>query len=1095
MKRLLSLLSLASSESSKSASRTHRRKARRPLLELLEDRTVPTAVVPPSGIVSWWTGDNTAADLVGPNNGTLNNGAGYAPGNVAGAFNFDGVDDYVQAPGTGLPAGNANRTLELWVKADSFSPTSESFFAGYGNFGTSSQTYHLGTSGSTLFWSQWGTGITGPTLSPGQWYHVAVTNVGNAATLYVNGAAVGSNAVTISTPANSPFYIGRIPGTLGDTRKLDGEVDEVTVYNRALSAAEIQSIYLAGIDGKIKSPNYIATDNPSVAEGAAGSTSQVTFTITRGGNLSGQVAVNWSTADGTAAAGEDYVAASGQVVFQDGELQKTVSVSVIGDDRFEPDETIRLVLSTTADYTAVSGQATILNDDTSVSIGNASALEGVNSLHVLDRFVPDNSGGLSRARTARIGPDGNLYVASADTQSVLRYDGTTGAFLDVVVPPGSGGLIGPNDLAFGPDGSLYVSGSGSGQVLRYDRVSGAFLGVVASGLSAPQGITFGPDGALYIVNQTSNDVLRYKDLTLTTFVAAGSGGLSQPRRAVFGPDGYLYVASSATGQVLRYNGQNGLFVNVFATLTNVLTTAGWLEIGTDGYLYVSGGTPDGSGNKTIVRLNANTGALVDTFNLGRDGWSFTLGPGNIVYSSANSAGGFVDRLGPSSLAAIPVSLSFASAVTVTVNYATANGTALAGSDYTAASGTLTFAPGQTTRTILVSTLDDTAAEATETFTITLSAPVNTTIVGGTGAGTIIDNDTTKFYVVDDGSTDQTYRYGAQGNAVGNSTLTGGITAPRGAAANAAGTTLWVADAGGTVYVYSAAGAPLGSWAAGGLPAKAQVEGLATNGTDIWLVDNKQGKVFKYTGAASRTQGSQSAASSFSLASGNGNPKGIVTDGTSLWVVNDNNNDKVFKYTLSGAPLGNWVIDAANASPTGLTINPNNVSDIWVVDGGTKKVYQYTAAASRTSGSQNATASFALAAGNTNPQDIADPPPPDMLLTPPAASSVRPAASTSVPTVASCDAVFALLAREPLATPRGVSALRPNSPTTDADCTLRPAGAYDGQEPLDSRTSLTSGGSLRPERSAVDPLDGTLVNEDGGALEATGPFSDRPRHDR
>jgi hypothetical protein len=50
-----------------------------------------------------------------------------------------------------------------------------------------------------------------------------------------------------------------------------------------------------------------------------------------------------------------------------------------------------------------------------------------------------------------------------------------------------------------------------------------------------------------------------------------------------------------------------------------------------------------------------------------------------------------------------------------------------------------------------------------------------------------------------------------------------------------------------------------------------------------------------------------------------------------------------------------------------------VSDIWIVDAGTDRVYQYTAAAGRTSGSQAAAASFALAAGNTNPQGIADPP--------------------------------------------------------------------------------------------------------------------------
>src|SRR4029079_6047378 len=59
---------------------------------------------------------------------------------------------------------------------------------------------------------------------------------------------------------------------------------------------------------------------------------------------------------------------------------------------------------------------------------------------------------------------------------------------------------------------------------------------------------------------------------------------------------------------------------------------------------------------------------------------------------------------------------------------------------------------------------------------------------------------------------------------------------------------------------------------------------------------------------------------------------------------------------------------------GLTIDPANVSNIWIVDSGTDRVYQYTGAASRTFGSQSAAATFALAAGNTNPQGIADPPP-------------------------------------------------------------------------------------------------------------------------
>src|SRR5207302_10586373 len=124
---------------------------------------------------------------------------------------------------------------------------------------------------------------------------------------------------------------------------------------------------------------------------------------------------------------------------------------------------------------------------------------------------------------------------------------------------------------------------------------------------------------------------------------------------------------------------------------------------------------------------------------------------------------------------------------------------------------------------------------------------------------------------------------------------------------------------------------------------------------------------------------QNAASKFSLNSADTNPKGIVTDGVSLWTVDDGTTDQVFKYTLTGGLLGSWTIDPANTHPTGLTINPSNVSDIWIVDNGTHKVYQYTGAASRTSGSQNASATFALAPGNTNPQGIADPPVPNEAL--------------------------------------------------------------------------------------------------------------------
>ncbi len=92
-------------------------------------------------------------------------------------------------------------------------------------------------------------------------------------------------------------------------------------------------------------------------------------------------------------------------------------------------------------------------------------------------------------------------------------------------------------------------------------------------------------------------------------------------------------------------------------------------------------------------------------------------------------------------AAFTVTLDVASGELVAVDYATADGTGAAGSDYTAASGTLTFAAGETTGTIEVAVADDAIDEEDESFTVTLSNPVTATIASATATGTITDDDT------------------------------------------------------------------------------------------------------------------------------------------------------------------------------------------------------------------------------------------------------------------------------------------------------------------------------------------------------------------
>lgn len=755
--------------------------------------------------------------------------------------------------------------------------------------------------------------------------------------------------------------------------------------------------------------NIILADKPGVIEGAANTTATANFTITRIGSLTGQAIVNWSTANGTATAGSDYVAGSGQVVFADGEAQKTVGITVNGDNTLEPDETFKLNLTTTANDTAVSGQATILADDVGIAVGDALATEGDGSIQSLGALVSSGVGGMSTPYAMIIGPDGNLYVSNIGDSSVLRYDLATGSPLPApgktgaeFVSPGSGGLSSTRDIAFGPDGALYAASEGTDAVLRFDPTTGGFLGTLvapgAGGLDAPRGLIF-QGGYVYVTSVGTetpsagkDSVLRYDAATGVpagvsglpgdaVFIASGSGGLDNPSRLIFGPDGKVYVSSTAsvgasttTNSILRYNAATGAFDTVF-----VSPGSGGLDgpiamvFRPDGYLYVTGWR-----SNSVNRYQASNGAFVGTVVASGNGGVSNLidllfvPDGNLLLSS--KATNQVLRYGAGSQAAFTVILSIPSASIVTVDYVTVAGTALAGSDFGATSGTLTFAPGQTTRTVLVQTVNNAIAEPKETFTLTLSNPVGATITDGMGVGTIVDDDATKFFVVDDAATNLTYRYGVLGTGQGNSALAAANSAPRGVVSNAARDKVWVVDANKNVYVYNGSGALLGSWTAGSLTGAAQVEGIATNGTDIWIVDAKQDKVFKYAGAASRLSGSQNAASSFNLNYLNVLPKDIVTDGTYLYVVNDTTNDYVHKYTLTGGYLGSWLISTPGAShPTGITLDPSNPDHLWIVDSATDVVYQYDHATSRTSGSQSASTSFALAAGNTNPQGIADPP--------------------------------------------------------------------------------------------------------------------------
>jgi hypothetical protein len=158
------------------------------------------------------------------------------------------------------------------------------------------------------------------------------------------------------------------------------------------------------------------------------------------------------------------------------------------------------------------------------------------------------------------GPDGNFYASVGDWSGfvgrIVRFNGSTGALLDVFVPPGRGGLGAIDDFAFGADGNLYVySRSLTGpSVLRFDGNTGAFVDSFITGVTGMPStpgvrMVFGPDGRLYIGGQER--LLRSDQgngQTLGVFVESGGSFVG------FGPDGNIYFLS---GGVDKYDGRTG----------------------------------------------------------------------------------------------------------------------------------------------------------------------------------------------------------------------------------------------------------------------------------------------------------------------------------------------------------------------------------------------------------------------------------------------------------------------------------------------------------------------------------------------------------
>lgn len=212
-------------------------------------QSTQNCVSPPSGLVSWWPGDGNANDIQDGNNGTLQ-GATFTPGLVGQAFSFDGVNDYVAISNAPSLTLNAQFTIEFWMRPSvSISPatTNAPYLLAKGpndSIGFANSDGRIEVRGITprLYSST-------STWNAGTWYHIALTFDATGYKLFINGVQEGSvtNSYSILSSSNDLSLGGHGPSNF-----FNGQLDEVTINSRALTAPEILAIYNAGSAGKCK---------------------------------------------------------------------------------------------------------------------------------------------------------------------------------------------------------------------------------------------------------------------------------------------------------------------------------------------------------------------------------------------------------------------------------------------------------------------------------------------------------------------------------------------------------------------------------------------------------------------------------------------------------------------------------------------------------------------------------------------------------------------------------------------------------------------------------------------------------------------------
>lgn len=586
----------------------------------------------------------------------------------------------------------------------------------------------------------------------------------------------------------------------------------------------------------------VFVSSPVIVEGDNGS-QQAVFTIDLSQPSGSSITLAYATADGSAQAGSDYTATSGNVTFAPGQTSATVSVPVSGDGSIEPSEFFHLNVTPTGDIAdgglGASGMATVLDDDgagglPTISVEATNAYESIGSgFGGTSYFTVTLSEASANAVTVGYEAYSGTGISQVDfpfTQGELTFaPGETSKTVDVRVTsdnvdetdesfvmqffdPTNAGFEGDakvlRETSFvldsdgvGPNRALHVSSpvvvegdSGTTRVdfdvtlsqpstttitLNYETVPGSAS--AGSDFTTTTGqVTFAPGQTKASVTvEASGDAAsepsEYFSLHVTPTADIADGSLAATGVATLidddGADGLPTISVEATNADESIG--SGFGGEVFFIVTLSEASANAVNVGYRGLPATAIDQNDYPFSGDV--LTFAPGETSKTINLRVTSDNVDEADESFIYEffepeNATFGGGvpvlretsFIlddDGVGPNlglhvsspmvtegedgnTRVDFDVTLSRPSTDTITLNYATADGSATDGSDYTATSGTLTFLPGQTKATVTVAANGDRTAESSETFflNITPSLEISDGGVGASGMATLIDDD-------------------------------------------------------------------------------------------------------------------------------------------------------------------------------------------------------------------------------------------------------------------------------------------------------------------------------------------------------------------